>query len=187
MKKKAHELFSGAFRRGIRRYRLTDRAGPTCKGTTQVSEFDGETGDYSSVWTVERVWENRTSLITDPADGRMPTVTPEGQKRRAAAAAARRRQPGPRGSSLAGTLYHVRLAATHRGLPELLPDCADAQRGDLQTEMIHDVRVIPLDGRPASSVHGPVLAWGFARPLGRRYAGGRYDQLQTRELPVHVE
>ena len=31
---------------------------------------DGETGDYSSVWTVERDWDNRTSLITDPSDGR---------------------------------------------------------------------------------------------------------------------
>ena len=49
---------------------------------------DGETGDYSSVWTVERDWDNRTSLITDPPDGRIPAMTPEAQKRRQAAFAA---------------------------------------------------------------------------------------------------
>ena len=36
----------------------------------------------------------------------------------------------------------------------------------------------------ASSVHGPAVAGRFARPLGRRYAGGRYDQLQAEKLHV---
>src|SRR5580658_3246015 len=36
---------------------------------------DGETGDYSSEWSDHRVWDNRTSLITDPADGRIPPLT----------------------------------------------------------------------------------------------------------------
>ena len=38
---------------------------------------DGGTGNYSSVWMVDRVFENRTSLITDPPDGSGPTT---GQK-----------------------------------------------------------------------------------------------------------
>src|SRR5437667_229875 len=42
------------------------------------------TADYSSGWTVQRDWNNRTSLITDPPDGRIPAMTPEGQKRRQA-------------------------------------------------------------------------------------------------------
>src|ERR1700733_11430515 len=36
---------------------------------------DGETGDYSSEWNDHRGWDNRTSLITNPADGRVPALT----------------------------------------------------------------------------------------------------------------
>src|SRR5258708_26943051 len=83
LKKKAHELFGGksdaAF--GDTVYRSV---WANVNGTTSgFKSTDGETGDYSSVWTVEREWENRTSLITDPPDGRLTVMTPEGQKRRA--------------------------------------------------------------------------------------------------------
>ena len=47
-------------------------------------------------------------------------------------------------------------------------------------EMIHDARIIHLDGRP----HLPrvIRFWSgrFDRPLGRRHAGGRHHQLQRR-------
>ncbi len=97
MKKKARELFSGngdaAF--GDTVY-LTVLA--NVRGTkTGFKSTDGETGDYSSVWTVERDWENRTSLITDPPDGRLPAMTPEAKRRREAAhAAMTARPPGQR-------------------------------------------------------------------------------------------
>src|SRR5579871_5593895 len=45
---------------------------------------DGETGDYGSEWNDERTWENRTSLITDPPDGRMPALTARAMQARAA-------------------------------------------------------------------------------------------------------
>src|SRR5580692_4756137 len=41
---------------------------------------DGETGDYGSEWNDHRVWDNRTSLITDPADGRFPPLTARAKK-----------------------------------------------------------------------------------------------------------
>src|SRR5579871_13467 len=47
--------------------------------------FDGMTGDYSSAWLASRDWDNRTSLIIDPPNGRIPEMTP--------AAKARRRRP----------------------------------------------------------------------------------------------
>ena len=31
---------------------------------------DGRTGDYNQFWLPDRVFDNRTSLITDPPDGR---------------------------------------------------------------------------------------------------------------------
>ena len=63
---------------------------------------DGQTGSYNQFWMVDRDFDNRTSLIVDPPDGRMPRLTPEAEKRRAALAAIRQRIPeGPEDRSLA--------------------------------------------------------------------------------------
>src|ERR1700722_6151815 len=56
---------------------------------------DGGTGDYGSEWNDERTWENRTSLITDPADGREPPLTQKAIERRGAAARTAGRFDGP--------------------------------------------------------------------------------------------
>src|SRR3569832_917206 len=49
------------------------------------NSFDPGTGKYNQFWGGERDWhDRRTSLITDPADGRIPPMTPEAQQRRAA-------------------------------------------------------------------------------------------------------
>src|SRR5262249_7853148 len=50
----------------------------------------------SSLEMVEREFDNRTSLIMDPPDGKIPALTPEGKRRQAAAdAAAARPARGP--------------------------------------------------------------------------------------------
>src|SRR5438552_15642667 len=57
---------------------------------------DGHTGDYNQFWLPDRVFDNRTSLITDPQDGRVPALTPLAERRAAAEAAARPEVPrGP--------------------------------------------------------------------------------------------
>ena len=110
---------------------------------------DGKTGDYSSVWLVERNFDSRTSLITDPPDGRLPALTAEAQKRRAAAAAARERLPeGPEDRSLSErciTFGAPRLGAGYNSYYQIVqsPDSVA-----IVMETIHDARVIPLDGRP---------------------------------------
>src|ERR1700676_4814450 len=97
LKKKADELFSdgnsdAAFGDTVFLSVLANVQGAK-KG---FKSTDGETGDYSSVWTVQRDFDNRTSLITDPPDGRLPAVTPQAdQKQRAAAAARFGRAAGP--------------------------------------------------------------------------------------------
>jgi hypothetical protein len=149
LKKKAHELFGGnsdaAF--GDTVYRTT---WANVNGTTSgFKSVDGETGDYSSVWTVEREWENRTSLITNPADGRQPAMTPEAQKRRAAVAAARNHRPeGPedRGFQERCITYgSPQLTAGYQSYSQIVQTSNTVA---IETEMIHDVRIIPLDGRP---------------------------------------
>ena len=110
---------------------------------------DGQTGDYSSVWLVERNFDNRTSLITDPPDGRLPALTAEAQKRRTAATAARERLPeGPEDRSLSErciTFGAPRLGAGYNSYYQIVqsPDSVA-----IVMETIHDARVVPLDGRP---------------------------------------
>src|SRR5580765_6588534 len=53
------------------------------------------TGSYSANWLPNRILERRTSLITDPPDGKLPPLTDAAIRARAAAAAAR--PPFPRG------------------------------------------------------------------------------------------
>src|SRR5947208_667601 len=62
---------------------------------------DGRTGDYNQFWLPDRVFDNRTSLITDPPDGRIPPLMPAAQRRVAEEGAARPARPaGPEDRSL---------------------------------------------------------------------------------------
>ena len=40
-----------------------------------LRSFDQQTGNYDQTWLVERVFDNRTSLVVDPPDGRIPPLT----------------------------------------------------------------------------------------------------------------
>ncbi len=42
------------------------------EGKTKFSSADTQVGNYDQTWLSERVWDNRTSLIIDPPDGRIP-------------------------------------------------------------------------------------------------------------------
>ena len=95
----------------------------------------------------------RTSLIFDTPDGRIPSLTPAGQKRAAARAEARRLHPfdGPEDRPPAERCIVVPNAG-----PPMLPANYNANYHILQTpgyvvilsEQIHDARIVPLDGRP---------------------------------------
>jgi hypothetical protein len=96
----------------------------------------------------------RTSLVTDPRDGRLPPVTPEARKREAAAAAARK---GTGVSDSAQTRSLAERCITWGNVgPPMVPPTYNANFQIMQTrdaviirhEMMHDVRIIPLDGRP---------------------------------------
>src|ERR1700722_2111846 len=97
MKKKAAELYNGKgdaafgdtiFQTVYASIKGTGAATDSGPHIKAANEFDGGTGDYSSEWIVAREWDNRTSLVTDPPDGRIPEMTKEGQARRAATFAA---------------------------------------------------------------------------------------------------
>jgi hypothetical protein len=89
----------------------------------------------------------RTSLIVDPADGKLPALTPEG-RRRAAGARAETTDVTTRG------LYE-RCVTGNQGPPRL-PLNHDAESQIVQApgyvvlvmQSNNDIRIIPLDGRP---------------------------------------
>lgn len=105
--------------------------------------------------------DRRTSLIVDPANGRVPPLTPEGQ-RKAAARAQARRERGPADSAQDLALNERCILWSTAG-PPMLPGPYNNNVQIVQTpgfvvlvnEMIHDARIIPMDGRP----HGAIRQW----------------------------
>jgi hypothetical protein len=94
----------------------------------------------------------RTSWVIDPPDGRVPPLTPEARAQAAARAADAREHPadGPENRSL-----QERCLAFNAGPPIALGPYNNYVRifqmpGSVivLTEMIHDARIIPTDGRP---------------------------------------
>jgi len=158
MKKKAHELFGGngdaAFGDTVYMTVLANVLGIK----TGFKSVDGETGDYSSVWTVEREWENRTSLITDPPDGRLPAMTPEATKRREEAREANSRPArGPEDRSLSERCITYGSPQILAGYQSYYQIVQTPKSVVFETEMIHDARKIPLDGGP--HLPGSVQGW----------------------------
>ena len=118
----------------------------------QVESFtsrDRATGNYNQFWMVERDWDNRTSLVTDPPNGRLPETT-QAARMRAADRSMRRgrharwttdRSLGERCVSFGAP----RLGAGYNSYYQLFqtPDHVV-----ILMEMAHDARIVPLDGRP---------------------------------------
>ena len=149
LQKKEHELFGGT-----RDAAFGDSV--VLNVLANIFSLDTKTGDFRSVWTVERNWDNRTSLITDPPHGRLPAMTPEGQKRRDAAQAALSRPadgPEDRGFQERCITYgSPQLMAGYQTYYQIVQTSTAVI---FLTEMIHDARAIPLDGRPhlPSAIH----------------------------------
>ena len=116
-----------------------------------LQRFDEVTGNYNTFWIADRSFDNRTSLIVDPANGRIPPLTEEAQAARAAGAANFARFLSPEGPEDTG----LTVRCISYGVPNLLTGYNSyfqiAQTPShvvILQELIHDVRVIPVDGRP---------------------------------------
>ena len=119
---------------------------------TDAQDFessDRATGNYNQFWVVERDFDNRTSLIVDPPDGRLPPVTPKAQERLDLGKAIRERPAhGPEDRSLGErclTFGMPRLGAGYNSYSHILQTPGYVV---ILMEMGHDARIIPLDGRP---------------------------------------
>ena len=114
---------------------------------------DGGTGNYSSVWMVDREFENRTSLITDPADGKVPALTAEAEARVEAARVYREEHPadGPedRTRQVRCITYGIpRVGGLGAGYNSYYHILQTPDHLVMLGEMIHDARVIPIGDMP---------------------------------------
>ena len=122
------------------------------RGATPEADVNGA---YNEAWFDRgtKVFPTRrTSIVIDPPDGRVPPLTPEAQRAAAVRAEAQRGLPtGPEDLGLP-----VRCILWPTAGPPMVPGPYNSNYQIIQTgeyvaiyvEMIHDVRIIPLDGRP---------------------------------------
>jgi len=109
---------------------------------------DGRTGDYNQFWLPDRVFDNRTSLITDPPDGRVPPLLPAAQRRFADAALRPAVPAGPEDRSVTERCITFGIPRTQAAYMSYYDIVQSRDTVVLRMETIHDARVIPLDGRP---------------------------------------
>jgi hypothetical protein len=111
------------------------------------------------------VKSKRTSLIVDPPDGRLPPLTPEGRKRAELRETEEREtQLGhPQADSWEDRPLQERCLLGANAGPPMTPGAYNNNFQLFQApgyvamliEMVHDVRIVPTDGRP----HGTIRQW----------------------------
>jgi hypothetical protein len=143
---------------------------PFTGGDPIAGNFGGAPAFYDRF---EAAKGSRPWFVVDPPDGRVPPMSAEGQKasaRRAAARAAARKGRGPADSYIDRSLYDRCIT---RGLPgSMMPVNYGNSYRIVQSpgyvaityEMVHETRVIPLDGRPP--VPGVIRQY-MGEPRGR--------------------
>jgi hypothetical protein len=101
---------------------------------------------------------NRTSLVVDPPDGKVPALTPEAQKRMAARREVEARPAwGPEDRPAGERCLHQQRTGppiNPGGYNNHLRIFQTPGQVAILTEQIHDTRIIPLDGRPHVGIRG---------------------------------
>ena len=129
----------------------------------------------------------RTSLVIDPADGRIPPLTPEAQKRQQARLAADKAR-GPLAQTWRDDRGTVWCVFHDRAVPAIVAPYGSnyhiVQSKDwivMTYEWNTERRVIRARRPSARARVGPHLRRRRARPLGGRHAGRRDDELHAEE------
>jgi hypothetical protein len=120
-------------------------------GKTKFSSSDTQVGNYDQTWLSERIWDNRTSLIIDPPDGRMPAFVPAAVERARAEAAARQtRGPAdrPQDLSLGTRCVSYGTPNIRAGYQSYFEITQGPGVMALRSEMIHDARIFPVGAGP---------------------------------------
>ena len=107
-------------------------------------------GNYNHFWLVNREFDNRTSLVVDPPDGRLPPLTPAAIEKQKAAGEHRRLHPfdGPEDIALGERCITGNVPMLGAGYNNYYQIVQSADTVGLYLEMRHDLRMIPIDNRP---------------------------------------
>ena len=117
----------------------------------QRTQAGGNVGAYNNFWMERGNRSNRTSMLVDPPNGRFPPLTPAGQKARISQ---------PRGDDTWEDRHIWERCVTRGGMPNaMFPRSYNNNMQLFQTpgwvvmllEQVHEVRVVPLDGRGSVS------------------------------------
>ena len=125
------------------------------KATAESSVAEDRPVDREVFWENLNAVNSRAWLVVDPPDGKIPPTTRQAQQRAAARAEARKQSGrGPADAAADRSLYDRCIS---RGLPgSMMPAIYGSSYEIVQGpgfvaiiyEMVHETRVIPLDGRP---------------------------------------
>jgi hypothetical protein len=142
-----------------------ERANRDRRGATAQEDVEGS---YNEAWIDRgtKMFSNlRTSIVVDPANGRVPPLTTAARQAAAARAAVQQRPPdGPEDLELWTRCILARTAG-----PPMIPGAYDNNYQFVQTrdtiaidsEMIHDVRIIPLLnlGKTRQHISSAIRQW----------------------------
>jgi hypothetical protein len=118
----------------------------------------GDPGTYNQFWWEEGEFLMQTSLIVDPPNGRIPPLTPEGQRRRAIQLAhSGSRDDSPEERNLAERCITRSVPKLPGGYNNNFQIVQSPGYVMIFQEMIHEARIVPLDGRP----HAPATVRGY--------------------------
>jgi hypothetical protein len=144
------------------------------KGKFNQTSYDPTTGNYNQFWMVDREWDTRTSLIIDPANGLMPALTPEAEKRRGGRgrgfgaagpqAPQPRRPAGPEDLPLGERCLTFGAPRTGAGYNSYLQIVQSPETVVLLQEMAHDARMVPITSK--ATLPSNVRQW-LGKPNGR--------------------
>jgi hypothetical protein len=116
----------------------------------------GDPGTYNSFWNDIGKGLNRPSLILDPPDGRVPAHTPQAEQRLAAERAARATR-GPADSYADLPIWTRCITRGWNGIGSNYSSNTQIFQSPgyvvVLQELIHEPRIIPLDGRPGLPAH----------------------------------
>ena len=135
------------------RSETTARDEQLAQADAQRTQAGGNVGAYNNFWFDRGARTNRTSMVVDPPDGRLPPKTPAGES----ASTTRLKAPGgvERGDTWEDRHIWERCV-TRGGMPNaMFPRSYNNNIQLFQTpdsvvmliEQVHEVRVVPLDGR----------------------------------------
>jgi hypothetical protein len=114
------------------------------RGAKDFKSTDTQTGNYNHFWLVDREFDNRTSLIVDPPNGRLPATTPEAQKRNAEAAEYRKVHYADGPEDVPHNCWGGNLPMLGAGYNNYYQIVQSPETVGVYLEMMHDARVIPV-------------------------------------------